>query len=54
MRKYRQLLITDFYTIINRKKTDSNFCIICNCDLGSQNPRQLCKKTYCQWFKSNF
>lgn len=50
MRKYKQLLMTNFYTIINKKrKVESNFCIVCNCDLGAHNPRQLCKKTYCSW-----
>lgn len=50
MIRYKQLLMTDFYAIINKKrKTESNFCTICNCDLGPHNPRQLCKKTYCQW-----
>jgi hypothetical protein len=25
----------------------SNYCVFCKADLGSQNPRQLCYKTYC-------
>ena len=25
-----------------------NLCMICNEDLGSENPRQLCRKTYCE------
>jgi hypothetical protein len=50
MRRYRQLLLTDFYRIINKKRhSETNYCIICNCDLGPQNPRQLCEKTYCPW-----
>lgn len=50
MRRYRQLLLTDFYKIINKKRhIEINVCIICNCDLGPHNPRQLCGKTYCPW-----
>ena len=26
---------------------DINRCIICNIDMGPDNPRQLCRKTYC-------
>jgi len=26
---------------------DINRCIICNIDMGPENPRQLCRKTYC-------
>ena len=25
-----------------------NLCVICKVDMGSNNPRQLCKKTYCE------
>tara|TARA_Y200000002_G_C22105150_1_gene424363 strand:- start:93 stop:338 length:246 start_codon:yes stop_codon:yes gene_type:complete len=24
-----------------------NRCLICNCDMGKNNPRQLCGKTFC-------
>ena len=26
-----------------------NKCMICNCDMGIHNPRQLCGKTYCMF-----
>lgn len=25
-----------------------NFCMVCNCNMGDINPRQLCGKTYCK------
>lgn len=31
------------------KKTGSWHCTECGQDMGSQNPRQLCGKTYCYW-----
>lgn len=29
-------------------EVNTNLCIICNVDMGDNNPRQLCKKTYCE------
>lgn len=53
----KQTLITDYFftKISNTKKivygyngeTDSWHCIECGEDMGSCNPRQLCRKTYC-------
>jgi hypothetical protein len=55
----RQTLITEFYKPILEKKviiikgynilTDSWHCIICGQDLGPTNPRQFCRKTYCEY-----
>jgi hypothetical protein len=25
----------------------ANFCVVCGINMGDNNPRQLCKKTYC-------
>ena len=25
----------------------ANFCIVCGINMGDENPRQLCRKTYC-------
>ena len=30
----------EYYEEVNR-------CLLCNCDMGPNNPRQLCGKTYC-------
>lgn len=52
---YKQTLITDYYksdkkTIKYKFKFDPNtwYCIKCGRDLGPMNPRQLCKKLYCE------
>ena len=29
-------------------KTDSWHCTLCGIDMGKKNPRQLCRKTYCE------
>jgi hypothetical protein len=48
-----QTLITDYY--INKQtnkqndKKESCYCIECGVDMGPQNPRQLCGKTYCMF-----
>lgn len=54
----RQTLITEFYKPIIEKKvniirgynelTNSWHCNICGQDMGPNNPRQLCRKTYCE------
>lgn len=59
----KQLLIIDFYSkfcenIKQSKKrkiiygynfeTDSWHCTKCGIDMGSSNPRQLCRKIYCE------
>ena len=31
------------------KKCYANFCVICGVNLGYENPRQLCGKTYCPY-----
>jgi len=58
--KLKQTLITDYFVKNNQKlpekvygyneKTDSWHCLTCGEDMGSQNPRQLCGKWYCQNF----
>ena len=49
----KQSKITDYFKK-NKKKvfgynsaTGSNHCTICGKDIGSNNPRQLCYKTWC-------
>jgi len=49
----KQTLITDFYKKIvfgYNKKTNSWHCLNCGIDMGPNNPRQLCGKTYCPLF----
>jgi hypothetical protein len=52
-----QKKITDFYKSIksNKKKINNynpeiydNYCLICGISMGPNNPRQLCRKTWCQ------
>lgn len=38
---------------ISDEEIDKNLCVICKVDMGSNNPRQLCKKTYCENEKDN-
>lgn len=38
-----------FYKCIN--KSESNYCISCGVDMGENNPRQYCCKTYCPYEK---
>jgi hypothetical protein len=33
---------------IDYDELSKNLCIICKVDMGSNNPRQLCRKTYCE------
>jgi hypothetical protein len=35
----------DYYSPNN---TIRNLCVICGVDMGPDNPRQLCRKTYCE------
>lgn len=35
------------YTEQENSTTITNYCIICNRDIGIDNPRQYCEKTYC-------
>lgn len=30
------------------KKTDSWHCTLCGIDMGKNNPRQLCRKSFCE------
>ena len=32
-------------------KTDSWHCTLCGIDMGKNNPRQYCRKTYCENFQ---
>jgi hypothetical protein len=34
---------------INVEKCTANFCISCDLNLGYNNPRQFCRKTYCPY-----
>ena len=36
-----------YYKFVPKKKPLANRCSICNVDMGDENPRQLCGKTYC-------
>jgi len=31
----------------NIKESESNYCVSCGIDMGENNPRQYCRKTYC-------
>lgn len=43
-------IITDFpVSKINTRNPDSWYCLVCFEDLGENNPRQYCCKTYCPW-----
>jgi len=59
---YKQTLITDYFEPIYKlkvsnkkskivygynKNTDSWHCLTCGIDMGFQNPRQLCGKSFC-------
>lgn len=46
----KQTLITDYYKSKKSVKYNPNtwYCIICKQDLGEINPRQYCRKTYCE------
>jgi hypothetical protein len=33
---------------IDDEESGQNLCVICKVDMGSNNPRQLCRKTYCE------
>jgi hypothetical protein len=47
MKIYIQKLITDYF---NKKVENDEIiwrCLICGVDMGSMNPRQFCRKTYC-------
>ena len=49
----KQRLITDYFEPIRTKiyghdkKTGNWHCIQCGTNMGPNNPRQLCRKTYC-------
>lgn len=46
-----QTLITDYFHPVKvygyNPKTNSFHCCECGEDMGPENPRQLCRKTYC-------
>ena len=42
--KLKQLVIND---IIKSSESLKNRCLMCGDDMGKDNPRQLCGKTYC-------
>ena len=57
----KQKLITEYFSIVSNNsdnsenivygynpKTDSWHCTLCGIDMGKNNPRQLCRKTYCE------
>ena len=48
-----QTIITDYYDKIKiygyNKNTNNWHCMNCGINLGSNNPRQLCGKTYCYY-----
>jgi hypothetical protein len=59
----KQTLITDYFKKNNQElqiekvygynfKTDSWHCLQCGLDMGPNNPRQLCGKSYC--YNSDF
>ncbi len=50
-RKQTQTKITDYFKKEKvygyNPKTDEWHCLVCGESMGSNNPRQLCKKTWC-------
>lgn len=44
---YLQFLINLMTEIIFNYEIDSNLCLCCGIDIGDNNPRQYCCKTYC-------
>ena len=34
--------------VAKRKRCAKNLCTVCGIDIGECNPRQLCRKTYCE------
>jgi hypothetical protein len=40
-----ELGVKQFYKCVDNDK--SNYCISCGVDMGENNPRQYCRKTYC-------
>jgi hypothetical protein len=58
--KNKQTLIVDFFIsnkknkIIDDNKQETYYCIGCNKDLGYNNPRQYCCKTFCPNEKIDF
>jgi hypothetical protein len=55
---FKQTLITDYFKYINKSKkiygyniiNNSWHCLTCGIDMGINNPRQLCGKTFCRNF----
>lgn len=55
-KSYKTKLITDFFKYIPKEKkvfgynpeTEEWHCILCGISMGCNNPRQLCKKYYCE------
>ena len=57
----KQKLITEYFSIVSNNsdnsenivygynpKTDSWHCTLCGIDMDKNNPRKLCRKTYCE------
>ena len=53
-RKQIQKKITDYFTKEKvygyNTKTDEWHCLICGESMGRNNPRQLCRKTWCPYY----
>jgi hypothetical protein len=49
-----QTLMTDYFKKEKKRvfgynsETESWHCLVCGVDMGKMNPRQLCRKTYCE------
>ncbi len=54
VKAYKTTLITDYYKPMTKKvfgynpETDEWHCLLCGISMGSNNPRQLCRKTWCE------
>ena len=47
-KKSKDDAITSHQTTKEDEYDDKNRCIVCKVDLGDSNPRQYCRKTYCE------
>lgn len=45
--KYNRLIDKNTLTYTKKEEEPKNLCLLCNIDMGINNPRQLCGKTKC-------
>ncbi len=47
IKKKRKQVKKHWLEATTEEDSEANYCILCGVDMGPQNPRQLCRKTYC-------